>query len=75
MKDAVWLKYSPTGEYSSYSREERTAMARNEINMTLFGFISYGDNVANDPHLDGEVSKNTHNGANEEENRSFDLLI
>ena len=75
VKDAVWLKYSSTGEFSAYSREERTAMARNEINMTLFGFISYGDNVANDPHLDGEVSKNTHNGANEEENRSFNIRM
>ena len=78
VKDAVWLKYftySSTGEYNSYSHEERLAMVRNEINMTLFGFINYGDNVMNDPHLNGKVSKNTHNGTNEEENRSFNIRM
>ena len=69
-KDAIWAKYSASGEYSAYSHEERTAMARNEIHMTLFGTI---DTWNNDPHLNGAVSKNTHNGASEEENRSFNI--
>ena len=70
VKDAVWAKYTATGEYSAYSHEERAAMARNEIHMTLFGTI---DNWNNDPHLKGTVSKNTHNGSNETESRAFNI--
>ena len=73
VKDAIWLKYSSTGEYSAYSREERTAMACNEIHMTLFGTIELGYNVWNDPHIKGKVSKNTHNGSDEAESRSFNI--
>ncbi len=70
VKDAVWAKYTATGEYRAYSHEERAAMARNEIHMTLFGTI---DNWNNDPHLKGTVSKNTHNGSNETESRAFNI--
>ncbi len=69
-KDAIWAKYQASGEYSAYSHEERTAMARNEIHMTLYGTI---DTWNNDPHLKGTVSKNTRNGTNESENRSFSI--
>ncbi len=69
-KDAIWAKYSSSGEYSAYSHEERAAMARNEIHMTLFGTI---DTWNNDPHLNGAVTKNTHSGASVEENRSFNI--
>ena len=72
VKDAVWAKYTATTEYSAYSYEERAAMARNEIHMTLFGTI---DNWNNDPHLNGKVSKNTYDGSNKEENRAFNIKI
>lgn len=71
-KDAIWAKYSSSGEYSAYSHDERAAMARNEIHMTLFGTI---DTWNNDPHLNGAVSKNTHNGSDEAENRSFNIKM
>jgi|GEM_PF-1037575 len=71
-KDAIWAKYSAGGKYSAYSHDERASMARNEINMTLYGTIQLGD-VWNDPHLNGEVSLNTRSGANETENRDFNI--
>ena len=71
-QNAIWAKYTATKEYSAYSHEERVAMARNELNMTLYGYINLGD-VWNDPHLKGEVSKNKHNGVDKAENRSFNM--
>jgi len=69
-KDAIWAKYTSTREYSAYSLEEREAMARNEVEMTLFGII---DTWNNDPHLKGTVSKNTLDSTNEAESRSFNV--
>ena len=69
-KDAIWAKYTSTREYSAYSHEEREAMARNEVEMTLFGII---DTWNNDPHLKGTVSKNTLDSTNEAESRSFNI--
>lgn len=56
MRSAVCAKYMLGSEYQQYSREERSAMARNEIQMTEFGSLSLGSNVYNDPHLSGQVS-------------------
>ena len=69
--DAIYAKYNQKA-YSGYSLEERFAMARNEVSMTLYGTIQLG-NVWNDPHLDGEVSLNTRSGANEAENRAYNI--
>ncbi len=67
--DAIYAKYNSLN-YSGYSLEERHAMARNEVSMTLYGTVSIYD-VRKDPHLHGEVSKNTHSSANENDARNF----
>ena len=69
--DAIWAKYTATREYSAYSHEERVAMARNELNMTLYGTVQLGD-VHNDPHLKGEVTKNKL-GNDEKNDREFNV--
>ena len=56
MRSAVCAKYMLGSEYQQYSREERSAMASNEIQMTEFGSLSLGQAVYNDPHLSGQVS-------------------
>lgn len=70
--DAIWAKYNSRGYFCAYSFEERTAMARNEVEMTLYGVVRLGD-VWDDPHLKGEVSQNAHNGADEVEARNFNV--
>lgn len=70
--DAIWAKYNSQGYFCSYSYEERTAMARNEIQMTLYGTVRLGD-IWDDPHLQGKVSQNAHNGADEVEARNFNV--
>lgn len=70
--DAIWAKYNSSGEYSAYSYEERGAMASNELNMTLYGKVKYHDVLA-DPHLNGEVSLNTHNGSDVNGSREFNM--
>ena len=70
--DAIWAKYNSRDYCCAYTREERQAMARNEVQMTLYGTVQLGD-IWNDPHLQGEVSQNAHNGTDEVEARNFNI--
>ncbi len=55
LMNALEQKYSASGAYSQYSRDERMSMFRNEMNMTMFGVCS----DFTDPHLDGPVKETT----------------
>lgn len=57
MKSAVWAKYQASGNYKHLTHEQRTALARTEINMTMFGYVNLPDAkiVA---EIKGEVTKN-----------------
>jgi hypothetical protein len=63
LRNALYAKYSSSGAYAGYSKEQRNAMYLNELSMTCFGTIGNysgmggGDELA-DPHLNGEVTKN-----------------
>lgn len=64
LETAIYWKYfAKDSAYSSYSREERNAMYNNEISMTEFGYINSNrisiPDLLKDPHLNGEVTKNT----------------
>lgn len=59
MRSAVNQKYMFGKEYQSYSRDEREAMADNEIHMTEFGSLSYGQSIRMDPHLKGPIAITT----------------
>ena len=63
--NGVYQKYFNSSMYDGYSREEKSAMYENEVEMTLYGEIS---TAANDPHLKGkvEVNKGTKAGYNDE---------
>jgi len=51
LMSALEQKYSSTGPYSQYSRDERMAMFRNEMDMTMYGVCS----DFTDPRLGGPV--------------------
>jgi len=55
LMSALEQKYSASGPYSQYSREERMSMFRNEMNMTLYGVCS----DFTDPRLGGPVMDTT----------------
>ena len=64
LRAALNEKYSATGAYAKYSKEQRNAMYLNELSMTCFGIIGShtgmgGGDILADPHLKGEVTKNT----------------
>jgi len=58
----LYNKYSTTGQYANYSKEQRNAMYLNERSMTCFGTIGAytgmggGDELA-DPHLKGKCTQ------------------
>ena len=68
LSNAVYAKYNAR-EYSGYSLQERFAMARNEISMTMYGVVNFYD-AHHDPSLNGEVTKNTL-GSDDAEQRAF----
>lgn len=54
-------KYSATGAYANYSEAQRQSMYINELSMTLFGELGAcagSGQILDDPHLNGEVTKN-----------------
>lgn len=55
LMSALEQKYSASGSYSQYSRDERMSMFRNEMNMTLYGVCS----DFTDPRLGGPVKATT----------------
>mgnify|MGYP003291192121 CR=1 FL=1 len=63
MKCAVWAKYSASPKYNHLSFEERTALARTEINMTLFGEVDYSS-AQIVGKINGDITKNTVSSAN-----------
>lgn len=62
LMSALEQKYSSTGPYAAYSRDERMAMFRNEMDMTMFGVCSN----FTDPRLGGPV-----HGATDEERADY----
>ncbi|MCQ2495506.1 MAG: DUF4885 domain-containing protein [Lachnospiraceae bacterium] len=73
MKSAVWAKYSLGTAYKGLSHEEKTALARTEINMTMFGTVNDGEaNIV--AKLDGDFSKNSV-GRSESESRAFNIKM
>lgn len=73
VKDAVWAKYSLQGAYKKYSHEQRAAMAMAEINMTLYGTVSYGD-ARIIAEMDGDFTQSTIGRGNEED-RQYNISI
>lgn len=73
MKDAVWSKYLVGAAYRGLSHEEKQALARTEINMTMFGTVNSGeaDIVAK---IDGDFTKNKV-GKSDEVNRVFNIKM
>lgn len=71
LETAVYAKYFDIdSKYLSYSKDERWAMYANEVHMTEFGCI--GGSVPmfkllKDPHLNGEVTKNTYESSHSRE--------
>ena len=57
MKSAVWAKYQASGNYKHLTHEQRTALARAEINMTMFGYVGLSD-AKTVAEIKGEVTKN-----------------
>lgn len=55
LMNALEQKYSASGPYSQYSRDERMSMFRNEMNMTMYGVCS----DFTDPRLGGPVMDTT----------------
>lgn len=71
MKSAVWAKYSLETAYKNLSRREKEALARTEIDMTLFGVVELEEAriVAG---IKGDFTKNTL-GRSEDKNRAFNI--
>jgi hypothetical protein len=70
LTNAVYAKYHGQ-EYRGYSLDECHAMARNELNMTMYGVVNLYD-ASHDPHASGKASKNIA-GSNEAADRTFNL--
>ena len=73
VKDAIWAKYSAQGAYKNYTHEQRSAMARAEINMTLYGTVCYRD-ARIIGETCGDFTKSTV-GRGDEEDRQYNINI
>lgn len=69
MKSAVWAKYQASGKYNHLSFEQRTALARTEINMTMYGYVNLSE-AREIAGISGEVTKNKMSGSDAED-RAF----
>lgn len=51
LQSAIYQKYMLSGSYDNYSQQEKTAMYRNELSMSAFGYCS----DLNDPRIGGSA--------------------
>lgn len=73
MKNAVWAKYSLGDQYKHLSKEQKTALARTEIEMTMYGTVHEGDAdiIAG---IKGDIKKKKL-GDSEEGKRTFNVQM
>ena len=74
LKNAVYAKYTQGIEYQKYSIYERFAMARNEIDVTMFGTAN-GYSVLQDPTINNEKSQYYVSSTDESSVRTFNISM